>query len=63
MQWNKKDLLGLEYLCAEEINLILDTAESFKEVSSREIKKVPAPQAPEATPLPSSPPPAAAPTA
>ena len=42
MQWNKKDLLGLEYLCAEEINLILDTAESFKEVSSREIKKVPA---------------------
>ena len=42
MQWNKKDLLGLEYLSAEEINLILDTAESFKEVSSREIKKVPA---------------------
>ncbi len=42
MAWNKKDLLGLEYLTAEEINLILDTAESFKEVSSREIKKVPA---------------------
>ena len=40
--WTKKDLLGLEYLTAEEIMLILDTAESFKEVSTREIKKVPA---------------------
>ncbi|MDD5115568.1 MAG: aspartate carbamoyltransferase catalytic subunit [Candidatus Omnitrophica bacterium] len=42
MAWNKKDLLGLEYLSAEEIGLILETAESFKEVSTREIKKVPA---------------------
>jgi len=42
MLWNKKDLLGLEYLTPEEITLILDTAESFKEVSTREIKKVPA---------------------
>ena len=42
MSWTKKDLLGLEYLTAEEIELILDTAESFKEVSTREIKKVPA---------------------
>ncbi|MFA7283744.1 MAG: aspartate carbamoyltransferase catalytic subunit [Candidatus Omnitrophota bacterium] len=42
MLWTRKDLLGLEYLSAEEIGLILDTAESFKEVSSREIKKVPA---------------------
>jgi aspartate carbamoyltransferase catalytic subunit len=42
MLWTKKDLLGLEYLTAEEIELILDTAESFKEVSTREIKKVPA---------------------
>jgi len=42
MLWTKKDLLGLEYLTAEEINIILDTAESFKEVSTREIKKVPA---------------------
>jgi aspartate carbamoyltransferase catalytic subunit len=40
--WNKKDLLGLEYLAKEEIELILDTADSFKEVSTREIKKVPA---------------------
>ena len=42
MAWTKKDLLGLEYLTQEEIELILDTAESFKEVSTREIKKVPA---------------------
>ena len=42
MVWTKKDLLGLEYLTQEEIELILDTAESFKEVSTREIKKVPA---------------------
>ena len=42
MFWTKKDLLGLEYLTPEEIELILDTAESFKEVSTREIKKVPA---------------------
>lgn len=42
MSWTKKDLLGLEYLSAEEIELILDTAESFKEISTREIKKVPA---------------------
>ena len=42
MSWVRKDLLGLEELNREEIELILDTAESFKEVSSREIKKVPA---------------------
>jgi len=40
--WTRKDLLGLEDLSREEIELILATAESFKEVSSREIKKVPA---------------------
>lgn len=39
--WKRKDLLGLEQLDAEEIELILDTAESFKEISTREIKKVP----------------------
>ncbi|TBR18475.1 aspartate carbamoyltransferase catalytic subunit [bacterium] len=42
MEWKRKDLLGLEELSREEIELILDTAESFKEVSTREIKKVPA---------------------
>lgn len=40
--WGKKDLLGLEHLTRQEIELILSTAESFKEVSSRDIKKVPA---------------------
>ena len=37
-----KDLLGLEHLSPEQIRLILDTAEPFKEVSERPIKKVPA---------------------
>ena len=36
-----KDLIGLEKLTAEQIQLILDTAEPFKEVSERAIKKVP----------------------
>lgn len=42
MVWTRKDLLGLEHLSKEEIKFILSTAESFKEVSKREIKKVPA---------------------
>ena len=37
-----KDLVGLESLSPEQIRLILDTAEPFKEVSERAIKKVPA---------------------
>jgi len=37
-----KDLVGLAPLSAEQIRLILDTAEPFKEVSERPIKKVPA---------------------
>jgi aspartate carbamoyltransferase catalytic subunit len=37
-----KDLTGLEYLSPDQIRLILDTAEPFKEVSERPIKKVPA---------------------
>lgn len=41
MRLNRKDLLGLEDLSAEEIKLILDTAEPFKEISERKIKKVP----------------------
>jgi aspartate carbamoyltransferase catalytic subunit len=36
-----KDLLGLAPLSAEQIRLILDTAEPFKEISERQIKKVP----------------------
>ncbi len=39
--WEKKDLLGIRDLTAQEIGLILDTAESFKEISTRDIKKVP----------------------
>ncbi len=37
-----KDLIGLEPLSADQIRTILDTAESFKEISERPIKKVPA---------------------
>src|SRR5207249_11395383 len=37
-----KDLIGLERLSPDQIRLILDTAEPFKEVSERPIKKVPA---------------------
>jgi aspartate carbamoyltransferase catalytic subunit len=40
--WTRKHLLGLEDLTAEEILAILDTAESFAEVSTRSRKKVPA---------------------
>ncbi len=36
-----KDLLGLAPLTADQIRFILDTAEPFKEVSERAIKKVP----------------------
>lgn len=36
-----KDLIGLERLSAEQIRAILDTAEPFKEISERPIKKVP----------------------
>ncbi len=40
--WTRKHLLDLESLSREEILFVLDTAESFKEVSTRSIKKVPA---------------------
>ena len=36
-----KDILGIQEMSVAEIGLILETAESFKEVSTREIKKVP----------------------
>ena len=42
MNWKSKDLLTLEELSASEINLILDTASSLSEVSTRSVKKVPA---------------------
>jgi aspartate carbamoyltransferase catalytic subunit len=40
--WNRKHLLGLEDLSADEITAILDTADSFAEISRRDRKKVPA---------------------
>jgi aspartate carbamoyltransferase catalytic subunit len=42
LRWTRKHLLGLEDLSADEIRFVLDTAGSFKEVSTRSIKKVPA---------------------
>jgi aspartate carbamoyltransferase catalytic subunit len=36
-----KDLVGLEGLSADQLRIILDTAEPFKEISERRIKKVP----------------------
>ncbi|MSR77334.1 MAG: aspartate carbamoyltransferase catalytic subunit [Candidatus Omnitrophica bacterium] len=41
-KWARKDLLGLRDLSKQEIELILDTAKSFQEVSDRSVKKVPA---------------------
>lgn len=40
-QLSTKHLLGIKELTVEDINLILDTAENFKEVLNRPIKKVP----------------------
>lgn len=41
MSFGHKHILGIEQLSADDITLILDTAESFKEISTRQIKKVP----------------------
>lgn len=41
MAFRRKDLLGIRDLSIEEINAILDTAEAFKEISRRPIKKTP----------------------
>jgi aspartate carbamoyltransferase catalytic subunit len=40
--WKRKDLIGIEDLSAEEITTLLDTANAFKQVGTRDIKKVPA---------------------
>ena len=42
MTWNKKHLLDIESLTAEEILTVLDTGRAFKSVGERAIKKVPA---------------------
>ena len=41
MPWSRKHLLGIEGLEAAEITEVLDTAANMKEISAREIKKVP----------------------
>src|SRR6058998_2927963 len=41
MAFTQRHLLGLEGVPADEITAILDTAVSFKEISERDIKKVP----------------------
>ena len=41
MGWKRKDLLSMQGLEAAEIRDVLDTAESMKEIATREIKKVP----------------------
>jgi aspartate carbamoyltransferase catalytic subunit len=41
MAWTRKDLLSTQDLDAAEIQTVLDTAESMKEIAAREIKKVP----------------------
>src|SRR5436190_485832 len=42
MTWNRKHLLDIESLSADEITTVLDTARAFKAVGERAIKKVPA---------------------
>ena len=42
MSWNRKHLLDIQSLSAEEIVTVLDTARAFKAVGERAIKKVPA---------------------
>ena len=41
-EWTRKDLLSLDVLSGAEIGLLLDTAEAFKGVGERTLKKVPA---------------------
>ncbi len=42
MRWYRKDLLGIRELSAEEITFVLDNADAFKQVGTRDVKKVPA---------------------
>jgi aspartate carbamoyltransferase catalytic subunit len=41
MAFRHKHILGIEQLSKEDIGFILDTADSFKEINTRDIKKVP----------------------
>lgn len=40
--WPHRNLLSLESLSADDIRLVLDTAQAFEDVSTRSVKKVPA---------------------
>ena len=40
-KFDHKDLLSMHQLSVSDIELVLDTAESLKEISTRDIKKVP----------------------
>ncbi len=42
MRWQRKDLVGIRELSPEEITFVLDTADAFKQVGTRDVKKVPA---------------------
>ncbi|MFH1772577.1 MAG: aspartate carbamoyltransferase catalytic subunit [Candidatus Omnitrophota bacterium] len=41
-EWNKKHILGIKELSRQEIETIFSLSGSFKEISEREVKKVPA---------------------
>ena len=41
MNWQRKDLIGIQELSVEEILFLLDAAKAFKEVGERSVKKVP----------------------
>ncbi len=41
MGWKRKDLLGLQELSRDEIEVILETADSMRDIVTRPIKKVP----------------------
>jgi len=40
-RWQRKHLIGLRDLSAEEIHYILDTAQGFEQISTRSVKKAP----------------------
>lgn len=42
MSWNRRHLLDLQSLSADELTLVLDTARVFRSIGERSIKKVPA---------------------
>ncbi len=42
VRWQRKDLVGIRELSPEEITFVLDTADAFKQVGTRDVKKVPA---------------------